>query len=402
MKQISLESISDRNDLFATFQAAMSNAEDNLHTLLHYEKEQNLPKSYLIEFHPKHHETCGNGSSSSLIASLEKLKKSCSLLQIKQTKDESLTYVLHQEEKSHYAEFIIDSLDSRFLVFHTLSNASVTDKFIFDRLTPYCAEFDQFWFPSTLLQNIGKSEKVIGWEAAFDKLYIKEEEDEQQTSFEYKKHKDIDPKVNIKIQAQNALEKYDKLKTTNIIQHIPLSSITAQRYNETDLSRSTARIKYNGKITGKGQSFSTYLNIINNTMDNYATIIKKLEREYWIGMEPLENGKDPVSLKIYGKPFCIKFSSEIDGLKNLIKRMFNCTYPFRLMGEAQEISENYFCVDAVDLHINQPLKFEISSKIMRIYLYEGTCGNSIVRILRTLQNYVDSTISHPPLTYETY
>jgi hypothetical protein len=36
-------------------------------------------------------------------------------------------------------------------------------------------------------------------------------------------------------------------------------------------------------------------------------------------------------------------------------------------------------------------------RFMRIYLYEGTCGNTLTRIIRSLQHFVDSKLVHPPL-----
>jgi hypothetical protein len=49
----SISDIRNRRDFHDAFQAAMSGAHETLRALWHFEEGQNLPKSYLIEFHPK-------------------------------------------------------------------------------------------------------------------------------------------------------------------------------------------------------------------------------------------------------------------------------------------------------------------------------------------------------------
>ena len=66
------------------------------------------------------------------------------------------------------AEFIVDCLNPRFLVFHTISNAEDSDRFILRRLTQYQPEFDLFWFPVAFLERTEARESVIGWESHFE------------------------------------------------------------------------------------------------------------------------------------------------------------------------------------------------------------------------------------------
>jgi hypothetical protein len=67
------------------------------------------------------------------------------------------------------------------------------------------------------------------------------------------------------------------------------------------------------------------------------------------------------------------------------------------MGEPEQLGDDYFSVEAIDLHVGQPVAFEVTPCFIRIYLYEGTCGNTLVRIIRSLQHYVDSRLEHPSL-----
>jgi hypothetical protein len=176
---------------------------------------------------------------------------------------------------------------------------------------------------------------------------------------------------------------------------MPLNAVLAERCDEDETSYARARITSSGKITGRGPDFGSYLQIVNGTLDDYAKIIEGLESRYWLKLDARQRD-DTIAVSVSGEPFCIKFARDID-VRRLITLMFDCGRAFRLMGEVDEIGEDYFAVEAIDLHINQPVGFEIAPSFMRIYLYEGTCGNTLVRIIRSLQHSVDSKLTHPSL-----
>lgn len=409
----SLDQVKNRREFAEAFDAAMSGAHERLRTLWHFDKDQNLPKSYLIEFHPKHN---GNHThewpAEEVFKALASAGKRSGTI-VKRTQEESLLYVQHTEP-SHEAEFIVDCFDTRFLTFHTISNAVATDRFIFDRLTQYNPEFDLFWFPVSLLEDVERRERVTGWEAYFDPLldtvdeYSEDNESRKENADssvevsnesvrETAAYKFKRPRINIHLEIADALETYQKLKgVPNLLPDVPLSSVLAERHDEALTYQARAKIKSTGKITGKGNDFSSYQQIVDGTRESYATLVKALEGRYWLRTEGYTSD-NLTCIKVAGEPFCIRFNSDVN-VRALITLMFSCTRPFRLMGEPEKIGDEYFVVDAIDLHVNQPLAFEISPELMRIYLYEGTCGNTLVRIVRSLQHYIDSRLTHPALT----
>ena len=374
----------------------MSGAYAELRAKWSFAKDQNLPKSYLVEFHPKstghtHHDW----ASETVFKSLKRISKHYGAV-IKETDDPTLFY-LAQQEKDHSTEFIIDCLDPRFLSFHTLSNAASTDRFVIDGLTQHQSEFDLFWFPVTFLEDVARRENVVGWEARFDSLtgYSNDETLPENNGLTANGRLRRKSHSAMRCERVDALKVWEKLKDApDIMPDVPLNSVTAERYDETGIDKAQAKIYYNGKITGKGTDYFAYLQIVNGLSENYANAVRALEKKYWICLTPYE--KRGHGFKIEGEPFCIKFDFKID-VSNLISEMFSCAHPFRLMGEADKISHDYYAVDAMDLHINQPVSFEIAPELMRIYLYEGTCGNTLVRIVRALQHYVDSKLYHPAM-----
>lgn len=409
-----LSHIKNRRDFTEAFQEAMSGAHKSLHTRWYFEKEQNLPKSYLIEFHPRSKEFHNHTWTSDAVFSALKKAGRMYGAGVNKTEDESLLFLSHVEHRNK-AEFIVDCLNPRFLVFHTISNASATDRFIVERLTQYQPEFDLFWFPVSLLESVELREKITGWEAQFDPLvdgkgFLTPEEQSEPLNQddELQLNEDQDevkppmkatdrPRLNMRFEHPDALKIYAQLKKSvpDLLPDIPLNAVVAERSGEQAQTHARALIKSYGKITGRGPDFYTYLQIVNGTLDNYAEIIQELEERYWIKLQ-LHETESSKGFRISGHPFCIGFENPIEP-SHLVQAMFDCTPPFRLMGTPEQIEENFFSVDAIDLHVNQRVAFEIAPSFMRIYLYEGTCGNTLVRILRSLQHHIDSKLSHPKL-----
>jgi hypothetical protein len=401
-----LTDIKTRRDFYDAFQIAMSGAHQSLRSRWQFGKDQNLPKSYLVEFHPKSNgHTDHTWNSEDVFKTLQTVGRSYGTY-VQRTNDDSLLYLAHNELSGKYsAEFIVDCLNPRFLTFHTLSKVESTDRFILRRLTQYQPEFDLFWFPVSLLEDVEKREHVAGWEASFKPLLSVDEVEENEESSAEQDDEIIQDEAELiessetlrmKVQRPNALKSYRQLKHYRIFPDVPLSSILAKRSDDNDPDTSTrAQIYSDGKITAHGTDFSVYLQIVNGTLDNYAHVINTLESRYWLGMTSVRSN-DSIGIRLDGEPFCITFDSDID-VDAVVAAMFNCERPFRLMGEPEKITDSYYVVDAIDLHVGQPLALEISPTMMRLYLYRGTCGNTIVRILRSLQHYIISNLNHPSL-----
>lgn len=71
--------------------------------------------------------------------------------------------------------------------------------------------------------------------------------------------------------------------------------------------------------------------------------------------------------------------------ERFVDMLFSCARPFRLGGIKSVVEPGYYRVLAVDLHTGDPLTFEIAAGMMRVYLSQGSCGNTIMRLLTNLQ-----------------
>ena len=351
MEYTSLLEIKNRRDFAEAFNVAMAGANQSMRSMWQLGKDQNLPKSYLVEFHPKNNgESVCTWSSDKLLSTL--MDESDNLgITVHGTDDDSLLYLSHHDN-AHRSEFIIDALNPRFPAFHTLSKATETDRFILERLIHQSTQFDSFWLPVDLLEAIEQREQVTGWEATFEPLVhsvqVESELDEAETytdSDEFSEEMvELDQEVpatipahtslRINILKRNAMKTYHQLRKADVLPDIPLSSILAERFDSDLSTQARARIKWNGKVTGRGTDFSSYLQIVNGTIDNYASTINKLESHYWLALDTI-TADYSTGFRLRGEPFCIEFSSEIN-VESVLGGMFNCRPPFRLMGSPRK------------------------------------------------------------------
>src|SRR5689334_10103784 len=107
--------IKTRRDFMTAFQEAMGGAHENLRSHWFFDKEQNLPKSYLVEFHP-HYDSdeahTHEWTSETVFSSLKRVAANYSA-RVSKTADPTLL-ILRQEEKDNSTEFVVDCLNPRF------------------------------------------------------------------------------------------------------------------------------------------------------------------------------------------------------------------------------------------------------------------------------------------------
>ena len=136
----------------------------------------------------------------------------------------------------------------------------------------------------------------------------------------------------------------------------------------------------------RGKSIQDHLRLVDTCRNEYAKIVQNIE-DASIGVR---NSGDRKLVK--GNAFDFVFKNEIDDVELFINRVFNSTKPFKLWGLKSEIEKDYYKVMAVDLHAGGILHFDIAKDMIRVGIYDGTCGNTILRLFTNLQIHFDSKI----------
>ena len=269
-------------------------------------------------------------------------------------------------------EFYLDKKDDRFLLLHTNENGTQANYMINGMVNEPSYAFDHTWFYTDMLQKWTRDRG-----RADGKYKI-----EHYGMFQKKPTK-------VKIEGGGARSIYDNiLKMKGMSGRTSQKSIEIQSEGEQGIGKF---VKDQISNTGcfsimQGKSVEDHLHVVDGCKDEYKNVILRVE-ENMLGVK-----KDGDSYGMKGNPFVIKFSKKISDIERFIDKVFNSKEPFKLWGARQKISEGYYGVAAVDMHEGSAVNFEIADDMMRVYLYEGSCGNTLARIFTNLQLRYDTRI----------
>ena len=125
----------------------------------------------------------------------------------------------------------------------------------------------------------------------------------------------------------------------------------------------------------------------------YATKIKGFEDDFGLRYEAADgvNTKHP-PFSVRGQPLNITFGRPIADIEKFLDAVFSGAEPFRLWGTPVFLSKDYLS-DGIGFACHPSHSFEITPEFMRVYLLDGSCGNSIARLYTNLQHYYDSQVT---------
>ena len=148
-----------------------------------------------------------------------------------------------------------------------------------------------------------------------------------------------------------------------------------------------------GKLTFRAPSFREGRVYLLTLTRMYQRATELLEQTAWIQAEPLRLPGGGVRLT--GTSITFRFSQPLtpQTLHRFMEAIFGrARNLFRLWGNPIRRSERFFYVHGVDLHLWEPIGLECTTEYFRLYLPRGTCGNTVHRLARNLQRYVDPAL----------
>jgi len=269
-------------------------------------------------------------------------------------------------------EFYLDRKDRRFLLLHTDENTLHANNMIRSMVNEPDHSFDHAWFYSDMLK------KWSGDHGDRDGTYALEHHGGFQ-----------DNRIKIRIEGRGSKAVYERLLGIE-----ELGGRTSQRSIEVQGKSKYGIEKYvreqitnTGRFAiGQGEPIRDHLDVVEEYKDRYGEVISRVEE----GM--LGARDDHGSKELKGSPFTIRFSRKIPNLGQFIGAVFDPKGPFRLWGTGWEISEGYHSVLGVDMHEGSSIDFEIADDMMRVYLRDGSCGNTLLRLFTNLQLLYDTRI----------
>ena len=347
-------------------------------------------KAYLLDAH--------TGSKSSQDAVLALLRQVCAVngqAIVSETEDALLFTIALGDEL-----LIVDAADSRFMILHTAGRTENTDPFI-TKAVDALPELDRAWLPSNFLLN---SANTIGrlrrGTVRFDSGQLlgrsqpsKAKPEELEDDFDGLDGSNSSGGKRLALDLAdplNARQALDELNGVAYFRHaLALSRVDVFRHDgpgDSDLY-SISRIFDWGKVSAVGTSADSHLAVLFALRSRYRDSIQRIEREFSFQVETADGRHG----HLRGHPINISFQVPIVDIGLFARRVFSARRPFLLWGEPRLRNENFATVHALDLHIGSPIYCEIMPNALRIYLQQGTCGNTVARLYTNLVRYYDAS-----------
>ena len=274
---------------------------------------------------------------------------------------------------SRPVEFYLDINDGRFLFLHTNYNTIYANHTIEQLVNAFEHAFDRTWLYSGLLKKIPDACrcKSSGFGIKYSNYLSRDiESDPDDMSL------DVGGSLAEKIRGWMAAEAGVK---------------NALAYDVIKISRGSdaspeEHIRVNVHKTGhlavkSGRSIKEYLDIIKTISEMYAAAVENIEK-CRIGVD--SDGA------FTGHAVNFTFPNGIGNPDLFVDRMFNGAKPFKMWGIKEKVSDGYYIIEGVDIHTGARINFEVSSDMMRAYLYRGGGGSTVLRLLANLQMQYDS------------
>ncbi|MFP4512935.1 MAG: hypothetical protein ACLFRV_08335 [Acidimicrobiales bacterium] len=149
-----------------------------------------------------------------------------------------------------------------------------------------------------------------------------------------------------------------------------------------------------GKITNRSVSFSEQQKIVRLVSDLYRRVTEDAEEKLWYSADQEVSGD---GAGFTGRPVYLSFPErlELSTLHWWADRTFEIKRNiFRLGGQPMWSGpdQTRLHVYGVDRHLWQPLSIEVTRDHMLAVLPEGTCGNTINRLVTNVQRYLSPSV----------
>jgi hypothetical protein len=368
--------INSRADLAEALSARMAATYASLREEGELEPDTSLVKTYLLEAHVPEGED-GSAAHSVLEQAFGRELGRAQSRSVRRAEDPTLG-VAEFNFQGERVSLFVDYSNPRFWLAHSMSGSSALD-YVVGAAVRRTPALDRAWLPADLLAQASTLGALRGLGLDYDRRRLPDVDLESEEA----------PVAFMKMQLWgNTADGVLNLLREHFPHETTLAKIKLRyQLRSTDDEFSIDDIKFDGKVTARGNSFDTHTALITAVYRTYAAEIRRVEEQY--ALRTMEtNGH----IAFAGTPISFHFERPIADLARFCQLLFSSAEPFRLWGSPLLLSERFVRVDAVDLHVGCALTLELSPDWIRIYVPEGACGNSVLRIYTNLQHYYDSRV----------
>ncbi len=148
---------------------------------------------------------------------------------------------------------------------------------------------------------------------------------------------------------------------------------------------------FDGKVTNRSNSFADHRQHLEFVLKLYKQATETTERVTWQGVEKTNITTHNLAQTFVGAPVILRFSESLSQgvFDKFIESTFRRTNSFRLWGNPIILGPSKVHVYGVDRHLWQQLFLEITECQIVAIIPEGTCGNTVHRLVTNVQQYLD-------------
>lgn len=268
----------------------------------------------------------------------------------------------------------LDFTNSRFWQLHSMAKSDALDRLV-DWWVDDLPELDRAWFPVGLLDKYAELGPVRGIGLEYSNKWIKRSDGDAGEADVFA----------MQVRSRQASRVLQTMRSKAGEPHAArLSKVVVEALDGAAVSA----IKFDGKITGHGKSFDDHVAVTTRVYEQYADQVRHVESDYAIGGSQADQSPSAIE----GSPITFLLQKPVEDLPLFCDRMFSGAGPFRLWGQPIRVKEDFFRVQAVDLHSARTVACELSKTFIRVYLPRGSCGNSVLRMFTNLQANYDALV----------
>jgi hypothetical protein len=351
--------------------------DQHLHNVtVHFEQAEEYPagqgplKTYIIEAHDLNGDSPSHAGMRAVLGDLDQRFS----FQAEPTNDPTLVTLAKGD-----ARYFVDFLNPRFWVVHTTSNIEPAQQYL-DELVRRSWNLDYAWLPSQVLGHLRRGRRFLGFNVDFNQgLFISEgaSEEIQEQAAVFK----------TRYRGNLGEELFESLSSAAFSRDLCVSAV---KYSISD-SASGAYIKNelnaSGRIMATGNSISLHLGAVNHLVNLYAQMIQTLENELSLAFVHGDGGDE-----LQGYPLTLHFSEPVLDFPGFVNEVLSCREQTRLWGVVSHEERDFVRAEVVDLHSASRLRLDFTPTHVVVYLFKGSCGNSVARLLRIIQEHLDPTV----------
>jgi hypothetical protein len=170
----------------------------------------------------------------------------------------------------------------------------------------------------------------------------------------------------------------------------PLHAVSQLRFPAAT-GRGGHDIYHDGRLTNRSDSFRDHRQHVLLLTRIYERMLKATEENAWYSIA--ESAATPGTFnRLVGSPVVVQFKTPLSdmGFERLVSSMFDPrSSRFRLWGHPIRIGTRRVHVYGLDRHLWQPIYMDLSPEGCTAIVPNGTCGNTIHRLITNIQRFVD-------------